>query len=434
MKRIIFLILIQFLVFKLIAQKDYVEIVNDNYYNAFPGLVQLSDGTLIAYYKKGTTHVGSNDIQVERRSNNLGITWSGETKVFRPDSSLKKMAGVQPTLLSNGELILAFSSLGVGFTKSTDNGLTWSNLILLNSSLKKREATSAKVIELPDGRLLCGFFGNDSQETFTSPYIMSSNDRGVSWHSRVRISNGETDSIDYQDPNLIYLSNGKIVCIMRTGNNLLYCSISNDTGISWSVSKPMFKGTGAPRPVCLADNKILVFYRSAINKGKIAMGSSIDNGLTWTSDTNEFIVDDEVNASGNGMMYASPVLLPNGNVAIVYAYEFSTSKADVRFKILDKSVGFNDIDEPLPFTSILYPNPSNGVINIDLSSFPNSEISYEIFNSLGQVNRSGNIKVNTNLSTKQVINIEGFEDGFYFIRIQQEKYHFNQVFKFQIIN
>ena len=65
----------------------------------------------------------------------------------------------------------------------------------------------------------------------------------------------------------------------------------------------------------------------------------------------------------------------------------------------------------------IYPNPSNGVIHIDLSDAVNSSSTFRISNSLGQILFSEIIDPSSGIKSK-IINIEDEKPGIYFVTVQ----------------
>jgi len=146
---------------------SYTEVVNDSYYNAFPGMTMLDDHTLIVVYRKGTSHCSDKGTIVKRTSSDLGKTWSSESTVYSDDTYDVRDPSI--TKLSGGALIISFFKYdynaltplvdGVYVIKSTDNGSSWGSPIQVNSNFTAWAAVSAPVIELLNGDLLLGIYG-----------------------------------------------------------------------------------------------------------------------------------------------------------------------------------------------------------------------------------------------------------------------------------
>jgi hypothetical protein len=68
--------------------------------------------------------------------------------------------------------------------------------------------------------------------------------------------------------------------------------------------------------------------------------------------------------------------------------------------------------------TVIYPNPTEGIINIDLSTYLNTALTIDIINSTGQ----SLIKVllDKNHKTVETINLDGLVDGIYYVIVDGE--------------
>lgn len=142
-------------------------------HDGFPGIAKLTDGRLMAVWRRGVSHVGTNGSILAAYSSDNGVTWTEGTAVYvdltvdQRDPSL--------AVLSNGNVVLSWFESGgsVGSRSyimvSTDNGATWSNRFRLAGSIN-----SSPVVEMPDGRLLLATYGLDAN-------IWHSFDGGLTW-------------------------------------------------------------------------------------------------------------------------------------------------------------------------------------------------------------------------------------------------------------
>jgi len=73
------------------------------------------------------------------------------------------------------------------------------------------------------------------------------------------------------------------------------------------------------------------------------------------------------------------------------------------------------IDEKGNVTMNVYPNPSNGIINIEFSQ--NIDGTITVFDAVGQI-----VLVEKITSTKQKINLENNERGLYFLQVENNNY------------
>jgi len=328
---------------------NYSSIVKDSYYNAFPGMCKLEDGTLIVVYRKGTSHADDKGKIVMKTSSDLGLTWSSESTIYEDPTYDVRDPCI--TRLSDGTLIVSFSKRdhsagsslvdGVYVIKSTDNGASWGPPINVNSSFTEWCMCSAPVIELPNGDLLLGLYGRNTGDSYDSASCIKSTDGGDTWGSESIIGNGPTDGRSYQEPNLVLLANGDILALLRTSDDVIYASSSTDSGASWSTPQAKFTGSGSPRTICLNSGTLLCVYRAKTtgSANEIASRISRDNGSTWTPDWAEFFVD----VTEKAMEYAAPVEVVNGMVAVAYSLENSGSDAEIRLKYLAEGGGISPL-------------------------------------------------------------------------------------------
>lgn len=284
----------------------------------------------LVVYRKATSHAGTKGDIVMKTGD--GVSWSDLSTIYSDAALDARDACV--TKLSDGSLIVSFL-MGVAATqapivhgvyviKSDDNGTTWGDPVCITDGFTNHSACCSPVIELADHTLLLAYYGKDTGNTFRSIRLMTSADMGATWANETVVANGQTDSKDYSEPNLLLLAGGNVICLIRTGTNAIYRTVSTDSGATWSAAASVIAGTGAPHVIQLTNGKLLCCYRSNTNS-RTAMRTSADSGATWT---NEFIFDTSTYV---GMMYACPIQNAAGNVAVAYAVEIS-GEAHVLFK------------------------------------------------------------------------------------------------------
>ena len=66
----------------------------------------------------------------------------------------------------------------------------------------------------------------------------------------------------------------------------------------------------------------------------------------------------------------------------------------------------------------VFPNPSNGTLNIDLAQYAGREVRLELFSAQGQLLKTVEIdEVQTQI---EQMNLSAFENGMYMLRVQSE--------------
>lgn len=323
-----------------VADDSYVEVANDEYYNAFPGLARLDDGTLITVYRKGVLHVGDRGYIVSKRSTDGGQTWSDEMVVAdNPDLDLRDP---NIALLSGGALIVNYFQYGLESPGTVRNGLrvvhshdggeTWGEPVLVGTG--SFVATSAPVLQLPNGEILLAYYGSHEGSRYATAYVNRSDDGGNWWLGETVIATGAAYGKPFQEPNLLLLENGDVLATIRSDGErpIIHTSVSKDQGETWSEPSQAFKGSGTPSVTRLASGGIVMIYRAKIgrNFGLPALRVSRDGGATWTADLGETTID----RKDGDMMYASALQVPDGRIAVVYGMEDGRRRSEIRFRYL----------------------------------------------------------------------------------------------------
>lgn len=102
----------------------------------------------------------------------------------------------------------------------------------------------------------------------------------------------------------------------------------------------------------------------------------------------------------------------NGRYLPGSAWQEGVYQMDVYFKISYEPTGIDELDE---LGLLLYPNPSNEYITIQIEDNIDSKLDYQIFNAMGQVVFTGSSTTSTN-----TINISNLERGMYTIRLTKD--------------
>ncbi len=324
----------------MVADDSYVEVANDEYYNAFPGLARLDDGTLVTVYRKGVLHYTDRGNIVSRRSTDDGKTWSEEMVVA--DNPALDLRDPNIARLADGALVVNYFQYdfdarrtvrnGLRVVHSFDAGETWGDPVAVG--MGSLVATSAPVLQLPNGDLLLAYYGSHEGGRYATAYVTRSEDGGQWWLRETVIVDGPTYGRPFQEPNLLLLENGDILATIRSDGErpIIHTSVSKDQGRTWSEPKSAFKGSGTPSVTRLDSGGIVMIYRSKIgrNFGLPGLRVSSDGGATWTADLGETVID----RKDGDMMYASALQVPDGPIAVVYGMEDGPRRSEIRFRYL----------------------------------------------------------------------------------------------------
>jgi sialidase-1 len=115
--------------------------------------------------------------------------------------------------------------LGTYVMKSSDRGRSWSSPIPVNIRPMKHGGCRLGAWQLADGRLLLGLYGRirgyeeEGEGETTRSALVRSDDGGENWEYYSTLAYDPASIIDYEEPALLRLRDGRLVCVMRTHVN-----------------------------------------------------------------------------------------------------------------------------------------------------------------------------------------------------------------------
>jgi hypothetical protein len=293
-------------------------------HNAFPSVVRLTDGTYLAAWRAGTTHVSTDGVINLARSED-GVGWAAPVAM-----SLSEVAGAgdlrDPQLAMIGTTlyltVYAAGTLRSYLKRSTDGGLTWSSAVLLDFGMTYMQFVAGPVVRTAAGVLLIAAYGNNYGDTDTAMRVVRSTDGGVTWGVPITFATGK-----YSEPNLMPTSGTLMFALIRVeGGGKFRIVRSGDDGVTWTAPEDAFWGHGNPHMVRLRSGAIVATYKSIEGKSRKTYGYaaarvSRDNGATWSK---EF----KFGATEWDMTYAAAVETGRDDELLcVWSAEDSDSKA-----------------------------------------------------------------------------------------------------------
>ena len=151
-----------------------------------------------------------------------------------------------------------------------------------------------KIVQLPNGDLLAPMYGNFKGDAQYRTMIVRSTDNGLTWrfHATVAYDPKDPDPglvgayCGYCEPSLALLSNGQLLCMMRTQGaqyagefRPYYQSWSNDLGKTWTKPVPTSPHLMNIWPtLAVLDNGVVACQHG---RPGVHVAFSIDNGHTW---------------------------------------------------------------------------------------------------------------------------------------------------------
>ncbi len=327
-----------------------------------PGLVTSTKGTLLAVYdiRRNSSRDLQGDIDVGMsRSTDGGQTWE-PMKIIMDMGTWGGLPEDQngigdPAILVDhetghiwvaalwmhgkpGEMAWNSSKPGLSpqetgqfvVVKSEDDGITWSQPIILTDQLKNPEWNlffngPGKGITLKDGTLVFPAQYKDKNQMPFSTLIYSK-DKGQTWHVGTGARSNTTEA------QIVELNDGKLMLNMRDNRGgSRSIAVTSDLGKTWT-EHPTSR-TALQEPVCMAsliDNPyssgMLLFSNPATEKGRhnITIKASLNDGSSWPSDMHVLL--DE----GTGWGYSCLTMINEEEVGILY----ESSVANITFQII----------------------------------------------------------------------------------------------------
>jgi hypothetical protein len=192
--------------------------------------------------------------------------------------------------------------LGTFVIKSVDKGVTWSKLIPVNVRPLKHGGCRLGCWQLPSGSILMGLYGRirgyeeEGEGETTRSALMRSDANGDNWEYYSTLAYDAASIIDYEEPSLLRLKDGRLVSFLRThvnpsgdAKNMVYV-VSDDDGFSWTTPKWTNIWGYPAETIPLADGRYLMIYGYRRPPYGVR-GIVSEDGLSWDV-KNAFVIRD----------------------------------------------------------------------------------------------------------------------------------------------
>jgi hypothetical protein len=242
------------------------------------GICELDDGswlvnfTITGFFKRG--------IRPE------GVSWS-----------------TGPVTEEHGDWSWTFKTkawLGTFVVKSRDRGRTWSEPVPVNVRPLKHGGCRLGCWQLPSGSILMGLYGRirgyeeEGEGETTRSALMRSDDGGDNWEYFSTLAFDPASIIDYEEPSMLRLADGRLVSFLRThvnpsgdARNMVFV-VSDDDGFGWTPPKWTNIWGFPAETIALQDGRYLMIYGYRRPPYGVR-GIVSDDGLTWDV-KNEFVI------------------------------------------------------------------------------------------------------------------------------------------------
>jgi hypothetical protein len=240
------------------------------------------------------------------------------------------------------------SWLGAYTVRSTDGGGTWTDPIPVNARPLKHAGCRLGAWPAGGDSLLLGVYGRirgygeEGENESTRSALLRSDDGGVNWEYYSTMAYDAASIVDYEEPAIVKLADGRWVGMLRTHVNPsgdaknMAIVISDDDGFSWSA--PKFTNVwGYPAEFAtLPDGRVLMIYGYRRPPYGVR-GIVSEDGLRWDR-ADEFTIREggvpQQFVDNPGIFqhigYPSVAVLGDGSVLAMY-HEYTDAERSIQY-------------------------------------------------------------------------------------------------------
>ncbi len=233
----------------------------------FPFLHEAQDGTWYMTYREGR-HGSKQETVYCIMSSDQGKSWK-PWPGLQPEPKLRlfRRRLSDGTWISHRYLFrVNEEQTGEGFIlRSSNDGATWSKhetlLAEVPFAADKFAGMWGHILEMPDGRLLCGVYGRVQGRAKYINGIVESTDGANNWRYLSHLcSDSSLGNEGPDEMNLVRLESGELLSVFRTGTSPrshMHQARSTDGGKTWSQRRDL-RSVGVSPQLLLLTNGVLV--------------------------------------------------------------------------------------------------------------------------------------------------------------------------------
>lgn len=246
----------------------------DASYWAFPSLAHMGTQLGLVFKKGNHNHLPPQAIRFTSRPLPFVSAWSADVEVMSYDSDLHR-SPADPDLVvaPNGDLIVTTTFVNDGgsayrrphLARSTDGGVTWSAHAEILSRFGAWDTPCGACVV--GSRLwLAHYGGEEGDSTGYRAGLTYSDDSGVTWSLGAEVANGGSTGLEFEEPGIGVLPDGRIVMALRTdGRAQIFLTHATTPGGTWRLPTAVARGYGKAAFAVMPDGTMLFCQRAPAN-------------------------------------------------------------------------------------------------------------------------------------------------------------------------
>ncbi len=267
----------------------------------FPFVGRFDDGTMWLFYTQGR-HLLAPETHFVKISTNNGQTWASAAHPISPSNVHEFAPGTGPLNAVGQEMRVVSVSFASSPTFSNRQTLYLNRWISPRSPNQPLPGGSGRelefpfpvrnltahrsMIELAPGELLQSLYGQKQGDTKERAMLIRSTDKGETWHYHSTIGYTDATSEGFAEPDLIQLSDGSLLAMLRTGGGSeIWQTRSTDGGRTWTDAHPVSAKFGTVDPHLLRTRNGTLLATAGRPTGQYLLVDYTGTGNHWEEHT-----------------------------------------------------------------------------------------------------------------------------------------------------
>lgn len=232
--------------------------------NGEGGMIRLLDGRILYAYTQynGDDWNDNATAQIAAYySDDEGETWYDGGVLIEKDAQALNIMSVSLIRMANGDLGVLYLRKSMKgndiicipyLARSADEGKTFSAPIRCIADDGLFVVNNDRIIRLSSGRLLIAvaYHGLPGEQLYPGRLLSAySDDDGRTWQCSDMVKSPYDDELQFQEPGVFELPDGRVMMWCRTAYGHQYHCISHDGGKTWGATAPLLRFTSPDSPM-----------------------------------------------------------------------------------------------------------------------------------------------------------------------------------------